>query len=176
MLRIGCPITSAAVSPRVMNGSWKGVCWGPFWKNGAFWQLTCLQQKTKKKCSQFCSQVDFSTGLLIDAFHLNWELALIYMFPLIPLILKLKLEHANLILIAPAWLRQCWLSDLHSLSIQSLRSPPLIPDLLTQHHTLIQHPALSCLHLMAWMLHEEEEQCLQAVQRQVLFNGKKTFC
>lgn len=113
--------------------------------------------KDNKKCHQVCLQMGPSPGFFVNAFQLNWGVALMYAFPTFPVIsqviLKLKLDHDKLKLLALGWPRQCWFSTLLSLSVSLPRSLSLLPKLLTQHHCQVSHPELSSLHLTVWMVY-----------------------
>lgn len=91
-----------------------------------------------KKCQLSCSPGHLNPGFLTNTFYLSWESVLLHAFPpilIIPqVILKMKLDCAKLILVAPSWPKQCWFSDLLALSVQPPIFLPFHPDLLTQHH------------------------------------------
>lgn len=136
----------------------------------AKWSIPAIDLFATKdnKCDQFCSQLGLSPGTLTNAFHLNWESVLMYAFPMIPLIpqliLKLKLNHTKLILIATIRLRQRWFSDLLSLSIQPPISLPHCPDLLPTDSALwlsfvsnTEQSVSRCVDA-AWL--DEEEECM----------------
>lgn len=67
---------------------------------------------------------------------------------------KSFLSWSWLILIALAWPRQCWFSDLLSLSVRPLIFLPLHPNLLTQHHSWVLQQAVNTVHFMVWMWHD----------------------
>lgn len=122
--RISWLISSAGISLRIMSGPWRAASWDTSSGTRAFCLSTYLQQKTR-------STVSFALEwIAIHAFWLmpsNWTGGQHYCMPfppvaLIPqIILKLKLDHTKLILIALAWSRHCFFSSLHSLSVQFSR-------------------------------------------------------
>lgn len=96
-------------------------------------------------------------GSLGDDLSMAGSGAFVYAFPLIPLIprllRKLKTEPCTMILIAPAWPRQVWITELLLLSQDHLLHLRHIPFLLTmfQGRWYIQ----SSLQLTAWLLNTE---------------------
>ncbi|KAL8609039.1 hypothetical protein ACOMHN_065265 [Nucella lapillus] len=104
----------------------------------------------------FVSPVPDPLAWATDALSIPWRGILGYAyppFPLLPKVLrKARLEHADLILIAPRWPAQPWFSDL--LSLTSYPPIQLTPrrDLLRQPRSSICHPNPSLLQLHAWRL------------------------
>lgn len=81
---------------------------------------------------------------------------LLYAFPPFPLVhkvlLKVRRDKADVILVAPAWPCQCWYPVLLDLSIQTPLHFPPSSDLISQNHSHLLHPDLQSLHLTAWSI------------------------
>lgn len=122
-----------------------------------FPRLDLFASRENRKCRRFCSLLGHGRGSVSDAFLQSWVVGLLYAFPPFPLIhrvlLKIRRDHARVILIAPAWPHQHWYTSLLHMSVQAPLSLPLLPDLITQDRGSLRHPNLESLHLTAWMLH-----------------------
>ncbi|XP_065406172.1 uncharacterized protein LOC122174245 [Chrysemys picta bellii] len=127
-----------------------------------FPQIDLFASRDNRKCHVFCSLQGRAPGSLSDAFLLPWKDHLFYAFPPFPLVhkvlLKLRRDQAQVILVAPAWPRQHWYTTLLELSVQTPIPLPLCPDLISQDHGRLRHPDLQSLHLTAWLLHGSPRQ------------------
>ncbi|XP_067398957.1 uncharacterized protein [Emydura macquarii macquarii] len=119
-------------------------------------RLDLFATAENRKCPRFCSLRGREPGSLSDAFLIPWTGDLMYAFPPVPLLpqvlLKIKRDRADIILIAPAWPRQHWYSMLLDLSITEPIPLPRRCDLISQDHGRLLHPDLDSLHLTAWRL------------------------
>lgn len=117
----------------------------------------------------FCSWIPSNQAYAIDAFTIPWENMYAYAFPpicLIPKVLKhMSRFHCKIILIAPQWQRRHWYTDILNLLVACPVRLPLVPDLLKQPKTIINHPNPEFLHLTAWMLSTDN------TERQVFLNS-----
>lgn len=90
-------------------------------------QVDLFKSTLNRKCNKFCSIWGLDKGSLSNAFLLSWTGTLMYAFPPTPeihrVLLKIKKDKANVILIAPGWPWQHWFSTLLERSITP--SPPL---------------------------------------------------
>lgn len=72
-----------------------------------------------KKCKVYYSKGGQSLGSQGDAFIISWIQAMLYVYPLVPLIprvfRKVKLDKASVTVIAPDWPRQYWLKEIRNL-------------------------------------------------------------
>lgn len=120
--------------------------------------LDLFATRENAKCQNFASW-HLQRGSLGNAFSIAWFNIFAYAFPPIPLIprvlRKLKAEPCTLILIAPAWPRQRWFTELHLLSLQPPTPLKLFPSLLTMNRKQVQHPDPASLKLSAWLLSSE---------------------
>lgn len=89
-----------------------------------------------------------------DALTSRWPKGLLYAFPPIPLIskvLRLVRQHkAQVILVAPWWLRRPWFSTIQQLSQETPLHLPTWHNLL--HQGPVTHPEPHCLQLTGWKL------------------------
>lgn len=109
--------------------------------------------QTKAKCTQFCSRGGCDPAS--QAFTLRWRGVLLYLFPPLPLlhcmVVKLRRDNADGILITPWWPRQAWLALLIQMSADIL-SLPSVPHLLCQNDSSILYPDPQSLALPAWRI------------------------
>ena len=105
---------------------------------------------------RYCARADDPEAWALDAFSIPWSDFLGYAFPpfaLLPRVLeKVASDRASLLLIAPFWPKRPWFPRLLSLLAGQPRSLPVLPDLLRQPVSLIQHPNPGVLHLTLWPL------------------------
>ncbi|XP_073214408.1 uncharacterized protein [Lepidochelys kempii] len=123
-------------------------------------RLVKLRKKKKRTRDEIFSELMLSSHT--DRAQMNaWRCLsavyhLLYAFPPFLLVhkflLKVRRDRASMILIAPAWPCQHWLTTLLDLLVDMPITLPLVPDLITQDHGHLQHPNLESLHLTAWKL------------------------
>ena len=108
-----------------------------------------------------CCPLWFSLGgdnppLGVDALSHQWPSLRLYAFPLVPLLQQVLCmiadEGRELLLVAPHWPSQPWLTDLNRMSVQPPWELPLRRDLLSQAHGTVWHPRPELWHLRAWHL------------------------
>ena len=108
------------------------------------------------KLPLYVSPVLDNQAFTIDAFSMNWNNLHAYAFPptiLIPPVLnKIHQSQCRIVLTAPLWLQQAWISEVLQLLISAPVCLPLCPDLLTQAKGKFQHQNLPALNLHAWEL------------------------
>nr|XP_006012867.2 PREDICTED: lanC-like protein 2 [Latimeria chalumnae] len=94
------------------------------------------------------------TVLGVEAFSAKWPKGLLYAFSPLPLlsqvILKLRKEGRQMILIAPHWLHQVWFSDMLDLQSELAIPLPFCDDILSQNEGQILH-----LNLHTWLLRKD---------------------
>lgn len=108
------------------------------------------------KLPTFVSPVPDTKAFAVDAMSLSWEGMFGYAFPpfrfLAPVLQKIAGTPCRIIVIAPAWPRQAWYSDLLRLSCALPLQLPLSADLLSQFKGRVVHQNPENLHLHAWLL------------------------
>ena len=91
---------------------------------------------------------------------ISWKGMFAYAFPpfrfLSQILQKVARESCKIILIAPAWPKQAWFTDLLRLSCARPLLLPLRVNLLSQLKGRIMHPNPENLHLHAWLLSGRE--------------------
>ncbi|XP_065278904.1 alpha-2-macroglobulin-like protein 1 [Emys orbicularis] len=121
-----------------------------------FPRIDLFASRINRKCPVFCSFRSHSLGSLAEAFQITWSGQLLNAFPPFPLVhkvlLKVRRDKADVILVAPVWSRQCWYPTLLDLSIQAPLHLPLDPYLISQNHGRLLHPDLQSLHLTIWRI------------------------
>ncbi|XP_078497067.1 uncharacterized protein LOC144753171 [Lissotriton helveticus] len=142
----------------MMDHEWRlnsDVAQGLFQRWGEPW-LDLFAAEENAQCHQFCALEFPRRHSLGDAFRREWSCGLLYAFPPIPLLprvlKKIKRDRAQVILVAPDWVRRYWYPELLSMSVDPPVRLPLQEDLLSQQQGTVLHPNLSSLHLHAWRL------------------------
>ena len=109
-----------------------------------------------RKLDTFVSPVPDQSAYAVDAMSLPWIGVFGYAFPpfrfLHKVLQKIAQETCRIILIAPAWPKQAWYTDLLHLSCASPLRLPLRRNLLSQFKGKVLHPHPENLHLHAWLL------------------------
>lgn len=130
----------------------------PSTSGGGVLFIDLFAARNNRKCHQFCSLWGQNPGSLTDTFLLAWTAHLYYTFPSIQLVhkvlLKIKQDRGQAILIAPVWPRQHWFITMSSLSAETPIRLPLHSDLIFRDNSWLLHLNLSSLYLMAWNLHD----------------------
>lgn len=108
-----------------------------------------------RKCPKYCSRAGMGRRSLGDSFLHTWSGPLLYLFPPLPLLtrvlVKLRSDGSDAILIAPWWPRQPWFSLLLSLASDTFLLPQW-KDLLSQTGGQVLHADLPTLRLTAWRI------------------------
>ena len=104
----------------------------------------------------FMSPIPEARALAVDALSQDWQGRSMYMFPLFPLLNKViqklrSTQAAEVILIAPWWLKQSWFPHLLRLCVEHPLSFPYRRDLLSQQDQKYVSDGKS-YHLHAWRL------------------------
>nr|XP_014428514.1 uncharacterized protein LOC106731944 isoform X1 [Pelodiscus sinensis]XP_014428515.1 uncharacterized protein LOC106731944 isoform X3 [Pelodiscus sinensis]XP_025039837.1 uncharacterized protein LOC106731944 isoform X2 [Pelodiscus sinensis] len=119
-------------------------------------EIDLFATRDNKKCRAYCSRAGIGSQSIGDAFLLNWGTYLLYAFPLIPLIPrvigKILSDAATVILVAPFWPRQTWLTQLMQMSLSRPQRLPQLSNLISQQRGNLLHPNIDRLHLTAWLL------------------------
>ncbi|XP_060602200.1 uncharacterized protein LOC132755347 [Ruditapes philippinarum] len=107
--------------------------------------IDMFASRLNRKLDNYVSRLPQPEAWAIDAFSLDWENKLLYMFPpfsLIPKVLqKVIQDQAEVILVAPVWTTQGWWAQLlHLLSQQSYLLPPSQEILHLPHKPDRKHP------------------------------------
>jgi hypothetical protein len=104
----------------------------------------------------FVSPVPDPLAYAVDAMSISWKGMFAYAFPpfrfLSQVLQKVAWESCKIILIAPAWPKQAWFTDLLRLSCARPLLLPLRVNLLSQLKGRIMHPNPENLHLHTWLL------------------------
>lgn len=108
----------------------------------------------------FCTWFPNNRALALDALTISWENMFAYAFPPLCLIPKLlshmqQFRNCRLILIAPMWPRRHWYTEVLQNLVDFPIKLPIIPNLLSQPKTNIQHPNPEIFNLTAWLLSTE---------------------
>ena len=121
---------------------------GVFQQWGEHW-LDLFAAAKHANCQHFYV-LYFPSGLsLVDSFHLEWSLGLLYAFLPLPPLARV-LEKIKTDLVAPDWARRVWYPELLDMSICPPIRLPLREDLLSQQQGRVLHPNLHNLHLRTW--------------------------
>jgi hypothetical protein len=119
-------------------------------------QIDLFATRFNNKCPQFVSPVPDPLALATDAMSLSWEGMWGYAYPphqiMSKVLAKLRQYHCQIIMIAPKWPKQPWLSELMDLSIKIPYRLPLLPELLKQPGMEVFHSQPEVLNLHAWLL------------------------
>ena len=118
--------------------------------------LDLFATRFKYKLSLYVSPVLDNQAFAIDAFSMNYNNLHAHAFPptiLIPSVLnKIRQSQCRIVLIAPLWPQQTWVSEVLQLLVSAPVRLPLFPKLLTQAKGKFQHRNLPVLNLHAWEL------------------------
>ncbi len=113
--------------------------------------LFALQESSQ---CPLCFSLSSPAPLGIDVFAHPWPDLRLYMFPpvkLIPAVLcRVKKSGARLLLVAPFWPSQMWISELISLLYRPPWEIPISQDLLSQLQGKIWHPQPELWKLCVW--------------------------
>ena len=106
-----------------------------------------INAKLKKYVSFYPDHEAFA----VDAFSINWDKKVLYMFPpfsVIPRILqKIQMEQAEVVLVAPVWKTQTWWPHLQKLLCQDWYMIPSAYKVLSLHHKPAKRHPLKHLQL-----------------------------
>ena len=105
----------------------------------------------------------------VNALLIPWENTKMYAFPpwgiLEEVLLKLRDESTELILIAPAWTNRPWFPLLLQMLVEKPLKLPQVPNLIFQPHTGRVHPNLQFLNLHAWRLSSKPSKIRDLAQK-----------
>jgi hypothetical protein len=122
--------------------------------------LDLFATSLNRKLDTFVSPVPDPLAYAVDAMSISWKGIFAYAFPpfrfLSQVLQKVARESCKIILIAPAWPKQAWFTDLLRLSCARPLHLPLRVNLLSQLKGRIMHPIPESLHLHAWLLSGRE--------------------
>lgn len=141
-------------APVSTNWSLSAAICSRLWKVWGRPHVDLFASRDNARLPQFISPFPDPEAYAVDAFSVTWSDLWGYAFPpfaLIPLLLrKVRLDQAELILVAPNWPARPWFPELMDLLSDLPRTLPVSPRLLRQGRVFHERPDL--LHLHAWRL------------------------
>ena len=142
--------TEWTMNPIILNKIWEA--WGKP-------QVDLFANYLNHRLPLYVSPFPDPKAWKINALLIQWTGVKMYAFPpwsiLEEVLLKLREEPTEMILIAPAWTNRPWFPLLRQMLTEEPIKLPLIPDLLYQPHTGELHQNLGFLNLHAWKLSSE---------------------
>jgi hypothetical protein len=119
-------------------------------------QIDMFASRFNNRLPFFCTRSQDVRAAMTDASAQSWKSLFLYAYPpqvLIPqVLLKIKREPCEVILIAPNWPRQPWYPNLVDLLVDEPLELPKVPSLIVQPRSLVEHPSIETLALTAWRL------------------------
>ena len=108
-------------------------------------QVDMFASRLNKQLDKYVSRLPEPFAWQIDAFSLNWNFDLLYMFPPFSLVTrvlqKIVQDRAEVVLVAPIWTTQNWWPQLlHLMSHQSFYLPSTQKVLYLPHKPTYRHP------------------------------------
>ena len=104
----------------------------------------------------YCSWRPDPQAYQLDAMTMSWRGLFAYAFPPLALIqkvlLKVKRDQSELILVAPNWPNRAWFPHLLGVLVDHPRRIPMTPQLLTQQHGTLLHSNPVGWSLVAWRI------------------------